>query len=204
MQVAIIANGSILNYPKTKERLTNFDRIIAADGGLLHCKSMAVMPDLVIGDMDSISEEELLIYSNCEKVTFPKDKDKTDLELAVEKALKDGTNSITLFGALGRRIDHSISNLQLLCRHPEIITIESQYETIHAIANTQIIRTSKNQTVSLFSISANGCTITTKGLKWDVENTQLNERFMSISNVCPEGKFEIIVHDGIALCSLCS
>jgi len=89
-------------------------------------------------------------------------------------------------------------------RYPTMISIESHYETILKKTKTQTIKTEENQTISLFSIGTEKCLISTKGLKWELKRALLSEKFMSISNVCLNGKFEIEVHEGTVLCSLVS
>lgn len=74
------------------------------------------MPQLVVGDLDSISSETLLRLKNdnVDIREFPVDKDKTDLELAISEAIASGATEITLTGVLGGRVDHILANIFLL------------------------------------------------------------------------------------------
>lgn len=84
--------------------------VIAADGGLKALDEAGVLPDLIMGDFDSlgaIPEGENVILSSPEK-------DDTDTMLAVKKALELGGKTLLIYGGLGGRFDHSLANLQTL------------------------------------------------------------------------------------------
>ncbi len=85
---------------------------ICADGGYLLAKRMNVVPDVIIGDFDTFSEEEL--PDNCEIIKHPEDKDDTDTMLAVKLALNRGYKNIVICGAIGGRLDHTFANIQTL------------------------------------------------------------------------------------------
>ena len=57
LKTALIANGEILSYSKTKKLLSSFDQVVAVDGGLFHCDQMNLEPTLIVGDLDSASPE---------------------------------------------------------------------------------------------------------------------------------------------------
>ena len=90
--------------------------IIAADSGGDFAVSCGVTPDLLIGDLDSISHENLESLSNNQKTIIEKhnqDKLETDLELALNKAISHSPESIFIFGAFGGRLDHELANISL-------------------------------------------------------------------------------------------
>lgn len=85
--------------------------VIAADGGLYYTKKLGIEPDVFLGDFDSADRKDA--GSNC--VVFPSRKDYTDMFLAVEYGVERGYNHFELYGALGgKRIDHTLANLQML------------------------------------------------------------------------------------------
>lgn len=75
-----------------------------------------MVPDIIVGDLDSISPETLAWAkgNNVAVREFPPEKDKTDLELALEEAIARGADEVTLTGAWGGRIDQTLANLFLL------------------------------------------------------------------------------------------
>ena len=85
------------------------DCVIAADGGLRHTEKLGLKPDVVLGDFDSLG------YTPSGANVFPVEKDDTDAMLAVRRGLSMGYREFILYGGLdGRRLDHTIANLQTL------------------------------------------------------------------------------------------
>jgi thiamine pyrophosphokinase len=94
----------------------NFTLIIVADSGLVLADRLKIMPDYIVGDFDSVQEAVLDRYRNQSTPikTFPKEKDKTDTQIAIELALKLSPSSVTIVGATGSRMDHTLANIHLL------------------------------------------------------------------------------------------
>lgn len=89
-------------------------RVIAADAGIAHARSLNVTPELWIGDFDSASREDRTLFSALPRAEFPADKAKTDGELAVDAALARGATHLVLVGAFGGpRIDHALLHLAM-------------------------------------------------------------------------------------------
>ncbi len=93
-----------------------FTLIITADSGLMLADRLKIVPDFIVGDFDSVPEAILDQYRNQSTPiqTFPKEKDKTDTQLAIELALMHTPSSITIVGATGSRMDHTLANIHLL------------------------------------------------------------------------------------------
>ena len=92
------------------------DFLVAVDGGLRHLLAINRQPHLLIGDLDSVTPEQLEALSSggVEIQRFPVEKDETDLELALLETTRRGYKTIILVGALGGRIDQMLANLYLL------------------------------------------------------------------------------------------
>lgn len=118
MKICIILNGEIKNYDYINSVILkgSYDYIICSDGGANHAYSMNIVPDYIIGDLDSVNEN-IIEYYKSKKVKFekfPTKKDETDTELCIELSDKLKAKEIHLIGALGGRIDHTIANINLL------------------------------------------------------------------------------------------
>lgn len=87
------------------------DMIICADAGVRYAKALNIEPDLVLGDFDSCDKSETEGYA---RITFPSKKDDTDLMLAIKYALESKCDDITIYGALGARLDHTIAAISAL------------------------------------------------------------------------------------------
>ena len=87
------------------------DRIIAADGGWNTCRSLGLVPDMLIGDFDSL--KDVPEFDHIRRV--PVEKDDTDMMLAIKEGLAEGETVFHLYGGMGgRRTDHTVANLQAL------------------------------------------------------------------------------------------
>ena len=115
-RITIFANGQLPDREKARSLLKRDDYIICADGGTRHALSLGLTPHLVIGDMDSIETGQ---WRELEKAgvsieLFPGDKNETDLELAINRAVELGPKQILIIGALGGRLDQMLGNIALL------------------------------------------------------------------------------------------
>ena len=86
------------------------DFVIAADGGLLTINGLGIVPDIILGDFDSLG----YVPKGDNIIRHKVEKDDTDMMLAVEKAIELGYHNITIFGGTGGRTDHTIANLQTM------------------------------------------------------------------------------------------
>ncbi len=111
MRAFIYSGGDI--YPENiTEHPKSDDFTIAADSGYNNAKKLGERIDLIVGDMDSLSEAD--IPNNIEVIRLEKEKDLTDTQVAVEAAIKRGATDIIIVGGLGGRLDHSISTISIL------------------------------------------------------------------------------------------
>ena len=118
MRCLIITGGTIqtefaIKY--IKER--TWDYVVCADAGMKFCHEAGIMPNLILGDFDSVDGES---YEYFQKVClermewFPTHKDETDTELALLRAIDARADAITMIGATGTRLDHVMGNIQML------------------------------------------------------------------------------------------
>ena len=197
---AIVANGEINDYTAIGGALRSFSMVVAADGGLRHCQQMGIVPSLIVGDLDSVSPSLLEGYAEVPKKTFPPNKDKTDMELAIEEVLGMGGETVGLFGALGGRIDHTLYNVYLLQRYPGKVFIETEREILSVIDKEAAVASFPGQTVSLLPLGGAVTGITTRGLKWELSDARFDKSWMSLSNICLGDAFRVEISEGSLLC----
>ncbi len=92
-----------------------FDLVIAVDGGFAHLKGIGVDPDVAMGDFDSLG----YVPKHRHVLRYPVEKDKSDMELAMDEAAARGCGELFVYGALAGRLDHTVANLQLFAEFSE-------------------------------------------------------------------------------------
>lgn len=114
--IAVVANGEFIYPERLLAVLSEVDQVIAADGGANWLAAQGIVPDVLVGDMDSIAPRVALALADgrCRLVRRPSHKDETDTELALLEAVASGARRITLLGTLGGRVDHALANVLLL------------------------------------------------------------------------------------------
>lgn len=96
-----------------------YECIIAVDAGLSSCLKLGLHPDLLVGDFDTFGRDNILKYQSAPGITVDihqPEKDETDTELAFQDAIKAGCREVDVLGATGGRLDHELSNIQLLAQ----------------------------------------------------------------------------------------
>jgi thiamine pyrophosphokinase len=115
-RILIFANGHLPDLDAARALLRPDDFIIAADGGTRHALALGLIPNVIIGDLDSVTREEKqkLHEADTQIILFPRDKNETDLELAIQHAVDMKLDQVVIVGALGGRLDQTLGNLALL------------------------------------------------------------------------------------------
>jgi len=206
MDAWIFANGVLTEKDLLRGRIVAGSFIIAADGGLHHTREMGLIPQALIGDLDSISEQDYrwAESNNVQILRYPIDKDETDLELALDFALKRKPEKIRVAGATGGRIDQSLGNIFLLGR-PDLanidIRLEDGLEEIFLIREYKEVHGKAGDIISLLprSIPAEG--VYTSGLEYSLSGETLYVgKTRGISNVMKNNLATIRINDGVLLC----
>jgi thiamine pyrophosphokinase len=199
-RIAFIANGVIEKTAELTSELSAYPYLVAVDGGLNACYSMGLTPQLIVGDLDSADPEILKHFSEIPKKTFPTDKDKTDLEIALEEIDSSRYRLMTVFGGLGGRIDHELFNINLLSLYPGKLLLESEHQKLFVVDKQVELSLSIGQTLSLIPLNGPVTGVTTKGLKWELNHTTLDKHFMGISNLSTTANVFISAVKGDLLC----
>ncbi len=206
MKALILVNGELYKPDVLRNRIHAeiFDLVLGTDGGARYANTLNVTLDAVIGDLDSLSDLEQQSISNAEFVSYPAEKDETDLELALLYAEKQGADQIVMVGVMGGRMDMTIANILLITQ----ASLSSQrIEVWHGEQTGWIIKPPgedisghPGDTVSLMSLSGNVSGITTKGLKYSLKD----EKFpfgsvRGISNLLEKPSAHIKLSEGFLL-----
>lgn len=207
MKVCIILNGEIENYKATKDIINdNYDFIICADGGANHAYEMGIIPDYILGDLDSANNKVVEYYKDngVKFEKFPSKKNETDTELCIYLANKLKARHIDFIGALGGRVDHMLANINLLyyVRKMQIVPriIDEKIIMYILIDEDMVITGEIGDTVSLIPVNGDAKGITLKGLEYPLDNYDMKYgQPIGISNVMLKESCKISVHKGSLL-----
>lgn len=204
MRGLIVSSGRINRYEGLKLVVKDKDIIVCADGGLNHLMKIGVIPDIVLGDLDSITEEGLK-YVEDNKIPvskYPVEKDATDTELAMEYLIEKGCKEITFAGVTGTRMDHTLGNIflldQMLSR--EIIGIIIDDNNMIEICDDYKKIEKYEGYLSVVPIQQDGAVVTLKGVHYPLTHHHIYfGSTFSISNEIVEDYAEIFVESGRVL-----
>ena len=206
MRAVIFVNGVLTQPERARALLHGDDLIIAVDGGTRHAWDVGVDPQLVIGDLDSLSERERqrLEASGAEISSFSARKDKTDLELALLHAVSEGATTILVLAALGGRLDQTVGNV-LLLTSPRLSEVEVRIvdggQTAFLIRDEAAVKGEPGDTVSLIPLGGDAVGVTAEGMEWPLEDETLHlGSTRGISNVQREEQAYVRVQQGQLLC----
>jgi thiamine pyrophosphokinase len=174
MRAAIICNGNIENYEFSKEKLRQVDYIICADGGTRHAYHMNIIPNIIIGDMDSSKDEYVEYYSSKEVpfIKYSSDKDKTDTHICLEYAMEK-CDEILLLGATGTRLDHTLGNvsiLKLAADKGKTACIIDENNEVYVVKDGIRLEGNKGDIVSLLPLSSKVEGINLEGVLYPLQN----------------------------------
>jgi thiamine pyrophosphokinase len=205
MHTIIVANAPGFDAAPFSAQLRAAALLIAADGGGNALHAVGISPALVIGDLDSLSEQAAASFAvaGAEFQRHPAAKDETDLELALLMALERGATSIDILGGLGGRWDQSLSNVALLAL-PELagtpVRLLDHEQEAFLVRDEAAIVGQLGDTVSLLPIGGPAHGITTSGLHYPLHEATLHfERTRGISNVISARPASVSLRQGLLL-----
>lgn len=203
MKTAIIGSGIICDYNLIAREIKSCDFIICADGGIRHLDKMNISPDVVIGDFDSYdydSVKDLLIIANARVIKCNPEKDDTDMQLCIDYALENGTDTIVMFAALGGRVDHELSNifhLEYINTHGKCGMIFSENNRIYTTSSSMTLRRIPGFKMSVISLTEKSEGVSLSGVYYPLDNaTLLRGTSLGISNEIIASNAEISVTNG--------
>lgn len=195
-RILIFANGILPDIEKARRILEPDDYVICADGGTHHALVLGLRPNLLVGDLDSVSDEDRQTAEDvgAEIIRYSSDKNETDLELALQHALERRPDAIVIAAALGARLDQTLGNLSLLS-DPSLAALDVRFddgveEVFFCRGRSETssraprwIQGRSGDIVSLLPWGASVKGIRTEGLRWPLNGEALYpEKTRGISN----------------------
>ena len=118
MKFLIVSGGEATDeFVEEVIKKGGFDVILAADSGMDFLYRTQILPDIIVGDFDSVEPKVLDFFREKEQIdicVLNPVKDDTDTEFAIREAIRRGATDITIIGGTGTRLDHVLGNISLL------------------------------------------------------------------------------------------
>jgi thiamine pyrophosphokinase len=198
-RTCIVCNGEPLPESMLRSHIARSDIVIAVDGGIEQLLRIHRVPDIHIGDMDSSEADSIEQSGAGETIRHPREKDRSDSELAVSLAVERGARRITLLSAAGLRMDHFLSNLCLLSNYPGRLFIADETFTAFGLSNRVWrceMECQQDATVSVFSFGDRVRGLSLKGTKWELDGADLFPGSLGLSNIAVARVVSISVDSG--------
>ena len=203
MRILILANGEPPSQALLARLAAEHDLFLTTDGAALTAVRLGVCPDIVSGDFDSLDlDAARVLLPQAEFVPTP-DQYHTDLEKAFGIALDGGAESITIAGAAGRRIDHTLGNFSLLLRwredFPDLpVVIVSDGSETQAVMGEIVLETEPGDAVSLLSLDGRA-RVSIGGVRWPLQNHPLPVGAGGLLNEATGPRVSVQAEGGIVL-----
>ena len=200
----IFLNGEYKYSQEFIDRLVSEETIcFCADGGANFAFQYGKVPEMIIGDLDSIEKKVLEYYksNNILIKKFPKDKDFTDFELILKEINKISENKnsvekIFVVGGLGKRIDMILSNLFIMEKYKNLVFLQEN-EEIFYVEKSFVLKNKKEYEFSIIPISEKVEKLTLKGFKFETDKIDVKrENSRLVSNVILENEASVEFENG--------
>jgi len=201
-RAVIISNGKMKNKKFYRNLIKRSDFIICVDGGSKHARSLNLIPDVIIGDLDSLNKNDYRYFLNkgSEVEKYHPIKDKTDMQMGIEYAMERGFKDILLLCVFGDRLDHVLANIFLLLKIIKKgmnVKIIDEFNEIILIQKSGKIEGKIGDTISLIPLTPLVTGITTNGLKYRLKNGRLRiDDTLGISNILTKKTAKIKIDKG--------
>lgn len=206
MRAIVFAAGQIHDYGRIRGHLGAPDLVLCADGGVRHALALGFEPTLVLGDFDSAGPALVaeIAARGIPVQKVPVDKDMTDTHLALEEAVNRGAEEITLVGATGDRLDHTLANLLLMPGIPTGVqlTLVDANNVVRLIrpGGRLVVRGNPGEYLSLLPLTPEAKGVVAEGVKWPLDGATLRwGQSVGISNQLVDPQAFVALREGYLL-----
>jgi thiamine pyrophosphokinase len=199
MEALLICGGDAPPRDRLAARFATFSLVCAADSGLDVAKAWGLVPGLIVGDMDSVSDPGLLDdYPDAEREVFLRDKDESDTELALLALSRRGASRIVLAGGGGGRLDHLLAIRALFERALRPAEWHTAREIVHLVAAGSELDfgAEAGATVSVFPLCGGASGMTSSGLEWKLGGLRWGPGDFGLSNRALGGRVLVRAGEG--------
>jgi thiamine pyrophosphokinase len=201
--VVIFAGGGAVSGTHI-DAVAAADLVVAADSGAELARSLGWTVDELIGDFDSIEPATAAWAQSIGAAVHAHspDKDRTDLELALELAIERGATSVSIIGGHGGRLDHLAANLALVAdsRWPATITWFAGADRLEVVRGSRVFRPGVGATLTVLPAGDRALGVSIEGVRWPLKSVTLHRgSTLGVSNEATDDRVRIQVESGVVL-----
>jgi thiamine pyrophosphokinase len=196
MRALLLANGDPPSRRLVRHHVRRCDFFVCADGGANAARRLGVRPDLIVGDLDSITAATRRAFAAVPTIRIAR-QDNTDLEKALDLLLDRGAEHVTILGAAGGRLDFTLGNLAVLWNYTARIDLLLEGDGWRAlpVGRERVVEARRGTTVSLLPFGP--CSgITLRGLRYPLTGASMPVGRIGVSNVVVASPFRVRVRRG--------
>lgn len=193
--IVIVADGSFPEHEIPLGYLKNAGKIICCDGSAGNLVSAGYIPDAIVGDLDSLTENLAIRFAD--RIFLDESQATNDLTKAVQWCREMNYNEIVIIGATGKREDHTIGNISLLAEYAKTMNVKMVTDTgiFIPFLKSCTVQSFPGQQVSLFSIDPE-TKITSSGLKFPLNGIKISNWWVATLNEAPGDSFSLEFSNG--------
>jgi len=191
LSTIIVADGKFPEHKIPLKALAEANIVVCCDGAATRVDFYGITPTAIVGDLDSVGDAIKKKYAD--RLFHYPDQDSNDLTKAVKWCLERDYKDITIIGATGLREDHTLGNIGLLTNYARLganVKMLTDTGSFIPTLSSATIESCKGQQVSIFSPN-NRTRITTKNLRYSIDNRALEEYWMGTLNESLGDSFEL-------------
>jgi thiamine pyrophosphokinase len=200
MEALLVCGGEAPPLSRLEPMLPRFALVCAADSGLDALIAWGLRPDLIVGDMDSVSDPASIAgFPGARIVRAPRDKDLTDTEMGLEALAAAGADRIVLAGGGGGRLDHLLA-IRSIFERRKLRPVEwhTAREAVYLVREGErlAIEAGRGALVSVFPLATGSSGMGSSGLRWPLDGLSWGPGDCGVSNEAPDGAFAVSAGSG--------
>ena len=191
----IVADGSFPQHDIPLGYLRNASRIVCCDGSAQNLVLAGMIPDAIVGDMDSLNDDFLNRFAD--RIYLDENQETNDLTKAVSWCSDMGYKDIVIIGATGKREDHTLGNISLLADYIKYVNVIMVTDTgiFRPFVTTSVISCFTGQQVSIFSLNPE-TEVTSYGLRYPLNRTRITSWWLATLNEALGDNFSLDFKNG--------
>jgi thiamine pyrophosphokinase len=191
----IVADGSFPQHDIPLGYLRNASRIVCCDGSAQNLVLAGMIPDAIVGDMDSLNDDFLNRFAD--RIYLDENQETNDLTKAVSWCSDMGYKDIVIIGATGKREDHTLGNISLLAYYIKYVNVIMVTDTgiFRPFVTTSVISCFTGQQVSIFSLNPE-TEVTSYGLRYPLNRTRITSWWLATLNEALGDNFSLDFKNG--------